>query len=98
MTDSTTLDAVEEQIDLTLGGMVEIGTSSSLGHRTVHLHVEDQCGALTADEAIAVVHALMRCVDAIGFPEPADVVEAPAPVVVTRVLPSDDPIFIGVRA
>lgn len=95
MTESTTLDPVEEQIDLYLGGTVEIGTSAYAGHPTIHLDIEDGCADMTAAETLKLVHGLMRAVDAVGFPEPADIVEAPAPVVITRVLPSDDLIFVG---
>jgi hypothetical protein len=95
MTDTTLVPPVDEQIDLTLGGIVEIGITSSLNERTVYLHVEDGSAALTANDVLRIVRGLMRGVDAIGFPGPDEPVDAPAPVVVTRVIPGDDLIFVG---
>jgi hypothetical protein len=94
MTETTLLDPVEEQIDLTLGGTFEIGINAYAGHPTVHLDVEDACVELTASDALRVVAGIMRAVDTIGSPEPGEPVDAPAPVVVTRVLPGDL-IFVG---
>jgi hypothetical protein len=98
MTDTTTLDAVEERIELTHGGEVEITSTTLYGAPALHMHVETNCNDLTAVEAVDLAHRLLRGVDVIGWPDEPDTVDAPAPVVVTRVLPSDDLIFIGVRA
>jgi hypothetical protein len=95
MTDPKLLDAVEELLELTHGGEVEITSTTLYGTPALHMHVETNCNDLTAVEAVDLAQRLLRGVDAIGWPDQPDPVEAPAPVVVTRVLPSDDLIFVG---
>ena len=92
MTETKGLEA-ETTLHTRFSGEIQIGTTTVLGESAAHIHLDGACADLDRHEVLAVVNALLRAEDVIGFPD-----DAPFPPVEVRTLPADALVFLGVNA